>query len=394
MDKNFYNTISFMQHFQKQSQFPVSAFLKAVNSTPIHMHDGMELLYVLSGAAQVKISFHTFELRAGDFLLINQFEVHKIQKLEEECVILFLQCDETIFGDEARFFAFDPFYYRNYHIDQVEILKKSMVEIYLSLASDQRLLDVPGGISLPADKISAIDPPTEKVSSISLLTGKIAAICLDHFQMQHFKMTNRAESPFSGSNTKLERVENTIRYIYKEFDHKIMLHKVAKREYIDKYYASHLIKAGTGAPFQEMLSLVRADRAEVLLLGTEMNLSEIAEAVGFSSYQYFVKQFRFYFGMLPQGYRKQYQPQTYPNIAEEDDLLSISEEDWRHQLASKYQIAEKTVSELVLQGSEMEEFLGFLIQEGVAERFLGKKELEVSKIIFQLKEPRIVQDLL
>lgn len=67
-----------MRPFQLTPQLPGKALLEDVESIPLHIHDGVELLYVVRGRARVKISFNFYEMNPGDFLLINSFEIHGI----------------------------------------------------------------------------------------------------------------------------------------------------------------------------------------------------------------------------------------------------------------------------------------------------------------------------
>ena len=57
----------------------------------------------------------------------------------------------------------------------------------------------------------------------------------------------------------------------------------ASREHLSIYYLSHVIKEATGLSFQDLLSFIRVEESEKLLLGTNKKIGAIAEETGFSA---------------------------------------------------------------------------------------------------------------
>lgn len=301
MNKDFYTNMEFLQEFDYIDQIPVNTFAASVHHMPIHMHDGIELLFVLEGTVSVKISFNNYELKAGDFLLINTFEVHNISKISGSNKILFVQMDAEIFS--GKLFAFDPYFYRFFYIEKVKAVKSLMLKI-LSLYDSNASADV---------MMSCID--------------KIVKICDSYFQMHNYDVKNKKITDFNGNLSIKDRIKSTVKYLYFEFDRKIRLTDLAEMEHIDKSYASRLIKSGTGVTFQEYLNIVRVDRAEVLLLGTNEPIGDICDHLGFSSYNYFINQFKQFFRMSPSEYRKKFRQDLYPAKHMEYDPIRLSDKD-------------------------------------------------------------------
>ena len=77
-------------------------------------------------------------------------------------------------------------------------------------------------------------------------------------------------------------------------------------EHLSIYYLSHVIKEATGLSFQELLSFIRVEESEKLLLGTNKKIGAISEESGFSAIRYYIKYFTKWFGMHPLEYRKKY----------------------------------------------------------------------------------------
>ena len=94
--------------------------------------------------------------------------------------------------------------------------------------------------------------------------------------------------------------------MYDNYNRKLTLSEIAEREHLSIYYLSHIIKEATGLSFQDLLSYIRVEESEKLLLGTNKKIGAIAEESGFSAVRYYIKHFEQWFGMHPLEYRKKY----------------------------------------------------------------------------------------
>ena len=66
-------------------------------------------------------------------------------------------------------------------------------------------------------------------------------------------------------------------------------------------YFSKLFNHTFGQSFRDRLLKVRLDHAVKLLLTTDMNITSLSSAAGFSSVSYFIKRFRESYGMSPKN---------------------------------------------------------------------------------------------
>ena len=71
-----------------------------VRHHPIHIHDGCEILYLIKGSLNVKISYETYRLEEGDFLLINPYETHALGDAGSGNgnIAAIIQCGEELYG--------------------------------------------------------------------------------------------------------------------------------------------------------------------------------------------------------------------------------------------------------------------------------------------------------
>ncbi|NJO89312.1 MAG: helix-turn-helix transcriptional regulator [Chloroflexia bacterium] len=86
---------------------------------------------------------------------------------------------------------------------------------------------------------------------------------------------------------------------------------------MSRVYLYKKLLAITGKTPVEFIRIIRLKRGAQLLEKSQMNVAEVAYAVGFNSPRYFSKYFKDEYGVLPKAYIKMYGRQT-------DDRIDIS----------------------------------------------------------------------
>lgn len=105
----------------------------------------------------------------------------------------------------------------------------------------------------------------------------------------------------SAEHLTVKRMKSMIHEFYQTG---ITLDEIARRLDVTPEYLSSQFHRVTGETFSVYLRNFRMQKAKELLLGTQMKLYEIAEAVGYSDGKYFSKVFRECTGCLPAEYRR------------------------------------------------------------------------------------------
>ena len=82
------------------------------------------------------------------------------------------------------------------------------------------------------------------------------------------------------------------------------LGELADQFNVSSGYLSNLLKKELGMPYSEYLAGKRIEKAKELLQDPKMSVEEVAEAVGYKDYFYFLKVFKKYMGSSPSKYRK------------------------------------------------------------------------------------------
>lgn len=92
-------------------------------------------------------------------------------------------------------------------------------------------------------------------------------------------------------------------YIQNHYAENLSREDVANAVYLDSAYFSRLFKQKMGMSFINYLTTVRMEKASEFLK-TQMNVSDIAAAVGYLHRNRFITNFRQYSGYTPTEYRK------------------------------------------------------------------------------------------
>ena len=85
---------------------------------------------------------------------------------------------------------------------------------------------------------------------------------------------------------------------------KISFIDLASVLYISRSHLSHLFKTEVGCSFPQYLVKYRVNKAiELINSENELNLSEVAQLVGYQDYSQFCKMFKKYIGQTPNHYK-------------------------------------------------------------------------------------------
>ena len=106
------------------------------------------------------------------------------------------------------------------------------------------------------------------------------------------------------SNYRLEILKQMLAYLYEHYTEKITLEEIAAAGQISKSSCTAIFKEYLQeTPINHLISY-RLTQATELLLYTDMTVTEIAYAVGFSGSSYFTEAFRKNFDQTPTEYRR------------------------------------------------------------------------------------------
>ena len=103
------------------------------------------------------------------------------------------------------------------------------------------------------------------------------------------------------------QTEAVLRLINQRCADRLTLDEIARQVGYSKYYLAHHFKRDMGVSLYEYLTLMRISRSKLLLVNTNLSVSDVAAEVGFSSVSNFIRTFSQYETLTPHRYRKQWQ---------------------------------------------------------------------------------------
>ncbi len=270
-----------------KNELPVNVITANIEEYPIHFHDDMEVVYVLEGSVTMRNGYYTYSLRQGDIYILNDREMHSFESTGEDNMVMMLQLDLTYFARyydnlKNNFFVTDT---EDDHDESLDVLKNILARIMMEVLQK--------GYGYEHKVIESAH-------------NLIACLMADfqYFVMEDGKFKNETKN--KGNKILAGRLNRITDYMYDNYNRKLTLSEIAEREHLSIYYLSHIIKEATGLSFQDLLSYIRVEESEKLLLGTNKKIGAIAEETGFSAVRYYIKHFEQWFGMHPLEYRKKY----------------------------------------------------------------------------------------
>jgi AraC-like DNA-binding protein len=265
---------------------PIAVNVCHIDEYPLHCHeDAIEIIFVLQGSVQVKISFEHFTLSEGDFVIVNREDSHKIcrQDADDNMVAIFhvsLQSYRATFPHiDYVIFACESFDLAKYK-GQTAKLRRLLLKLLDSLSQ--------GG-----DKAG---------QTAANMADSLMQVLVGEYSLERYY--NRSQDI---SADKLAIYYSIIQHIYENYPDKNLLQDISRRKFYSESYISHLFKEVGAASFQDILGYIRVFRAERLLLETDCPVATISKQCGFSDSKYFNQTFQKWFQRKPSMYRKIYQ---------------------------------------------------------------------------------------
>ncbi|WP_027626031.1 helix-turn-helix domain-containing protein [Clostridium lundense] len=262
---------------------PIKIRYENIIEYPMHWHDAMEIVYVLKGSVKITIETETHVVNEQEIEIINSDEAHRIYSKDKDNRIITFQIDNSFFD---KFYNIDNifFYTESSGKDPQKGEKYEQLRKYLSIILCE-------GAQKGEDYEDAIED-----TLVELL----------YHLINNFHYLIYEEDSLKENEEQFERYDRIIKYIYSNYNNKISLQDIARREYLSSHYLSSGIKNTVGYSFNDFLNLTRVEEAIKLLLDTDKTISEISEELGFSHTRYFNKHFKKHYKCTPMQYRKKY----------------------------------------------------------------------------------------
>lgn len=258
-----------------------------------HSHSFFELVYIYDGKCTNNISGRDISMRSGDLCIIPPDIEHSLSVFDESVVINIMLRRDTL---HAMFYSF---------LNIPNVLSSFFLNnIYARKANDYILFHTGTDAQI---KQSFLWMLWENINKAEFCNQLICNTLLLDFYLIVRDYGSTVQMPLFDSRIDVQRYA-IIEYIQNNYQ-KISLHELAEKFHYTDEYASRLIKDLTGLTYSAILRTVRIERAQELLVNTNMTVADIAESIGYETPEYFIRQFKKVRNTTPSQYRKVHSPE-------------------------------------------------------------------------------------
>lgn len=254
---------------------------------PLHCHDYVEILYMLSGKTE-----HDFpgqqpvSLQTGELLLINCHAMHSIRLCGHEDVGVNFIVQPAFFDDALAAIGSSNILGR-FLIDALKRGEGAIPYLHFKVAENRPIQ------SLLESMLYSLT--TEALVSQRVLKSSMALLFLHLLEN-----TSQLSVPMSGGSALVVAVLDEIRNCYAD----ICLRDIAIAHHVSPAYLSQTVHKATGESCTQLIQRQRITQAKRLLRETDLSIAEICSAVGYANTGHFYTLFEKLTGQSPQGYRK------------------------------------------------------------------------------------------
>ena len=252
----------------------------------LHVHnDAFEILHIVEGDGWLVIGDSLYPMRSGTICFINSVHLHcsrpkpgiyvrsklavNASDLERTLEMLGIpEVGKTLFNKNVAVIQLNSDL--NNRIDRQ---MRSMSEYYASNTYD---------------------------SNARIILGLMDILLLCYDQCLEKKPLKQ------NTNTLFSR---TISYINENISSDLTIDRIAENNYVSKYYLCRMFKKMLGVSIMKYILNQRLTLAKEQLINSDMNCSNIAMNLGFSSFSYFCRVFKQQEGITPSGYRSLHRKQ-------------------------------------------------------------------------------------
>ncbi|WMJ86520.1 AraC family transcriptional regulator [Anaerocolumna sp. MB42-C2] len=251
-----------------------------------HVHDEYEIYYLLEGERYYFIENQTYLVKEGSIVFINKGQIHKtgaagesyhdriLIELKEEPFQTFLlsSCGISL----AEFFS------SHYGVIQLDNNGRHYVEALLFGMADEL--------------------HQKQFHYTSMTMMKLCSLFVDSLRSN---IHDNPEQVINLAKTaKHKKVSEVASFIMANPAEVKSLDDLAKRFFISKCYLSRIFKEVTSFTVCEYINITRIQKAQQILIETNLSITEISALLGYESITYFEKVFSNFTKTSPLKYRK------------------------------------------------------------------------------------------
>ncbi|OPJ65274.1 helix-turn-helix domain-containing protein [Clostridium oryzae] len=268
--------------------------VKEGNVFPAHYHNYIEILYGISGTYEVILNGKCYKFTDGDLVLINSKEVHQINSCCQkggQYIVLRFEPEviyNSMFYNHLQLKYVFPFILEN--SEHQKVIKKATIE---STFIPNLLYEILKEFQMEAYGYEL---------AIQNHIGRIFLWILRYFHQANVDFMHSLLTNMSS----FKCLQPSFDYVLEHFNEDLKATDMAALCNMSSSYFSRTFNEQMHMNFNEYVNYIRITEAEKLLISTTMNITEIANAVGFNTTSYFIKLFKSYKNISPKQFRKEF----------------------------------------------------------------------------------------
>jgi len=256
----------------------------------VNRHDYFEMMYVLSGKAEIQIQERRLLLGTGDLVIIGAGLDHSLISSPHTSLqvldLFFLPeivRSTSVGGDDVAYLT--PF-----------LVQDSAFPHIVPATSD-----VPAKVAELIRNIQRDLPASSSRARLSAVTNlKMALTLLGDF----YSAFNVSSETFGRQERDLRRIGPLFEHLERHYGEPLHVADAARLCAMSASHFMSFFKRVTGQSFLAYVNQFRIAKAHVLLTSTDQSISEIAQELGFCDQSHFGETFRRVVGMSPRAYRR------------------------------------------------------------------------------------------
>ncbi len=252
---------------------------------PIHWHENIEVIHVLSGEIKASCNESSVLAGAGDTIIVNSNEYHSYEctkaPMSLNCVVV------DMYVLNSRFF------------DAVEI--KYIQPILRGKVLFENFLTAKDVISYCIDEITN-EFMQKKIGYELAVKANLFKLLVNLLRDHKSQvLTDTERTVRTNQYTKMNKA---MQFIENNYAEKLTIDEMAEMTGLNKFYFCKLFKKLNGKTFSEYINYLRINEALNLFDETALSITDIAMAVGFNDMNYFSRVFVQITGIRPSKIRK------------------------------------------------------------------------------------------
>ncbi len=253
---------------------------------PFHIHDEVEIMYVIDGRCTVDTVEESVTLKKGDFILLDANVSHRLI-VDKNTPCRMLNVEFAFIKKEGCFPSIKQLADENSDLTEFLLLHHS----YVVLKDPNEIYHTLKNLVLELDKR---EPGKEIMIHVHLA----------QLLMQIARMVVEEKEKKSEQQQANVYVKKTIEYLHHNYDRDIQVKDIGDSVNLHPGYLHRVFKKQTGVTVMEYLTSLRMEKAKMLLADTDIPIVEISYYIGINSRQYFSLLFKKYTDQTPVEYRK------------------------------------------------------------------------------------------